>query len=229
MVIYISYFNSENEKISDIEKKREGIIDYSLSYGNSIIKKEKLISNGTGRIIYNFKDNFLDFDLEINSNCSYNLVLKKYILNESYELNLNNSFEIKSVENNFIANRILEENISYYYITGNEYKDVIDLSHINEKEEIQIDDENTITFPKPDKKDDYYLNIIAVQKDNYKLSFLYNPLKFNKEKSSANEIFIALFIFIIIILIVVVIFKKGKLDDAIITEQIQPDIPLVQT
>ena len=82
MVIYISYFNSENEKISDIEKKREGIIDYSLSYGNSIIKKEKLISNGTGRIIYNFKDNFLDFDLEINSKCSYNLVLKKYILNE---------------------------------------------------------------------------------------------------------------------------------------------------
>ena len=229
MVIYISYFNSENEKISDIEKKREGIIDYSLSYGNSIIKKEKLISNGTGRIIYNFKDNFLDFDLEINSNCSYNLVLKKYILNESYELNLNNSFEIKSVENNFTANRISEENISYYYITGNEYKDVIDLSHINEKEEIQINVENTITFPKPDKKDDYYLNIIAVQKDNYKLSFLYNPLKFNKEKSSANEIFIALFIFIIIILIVVVIFKKGKLDDAIITEQIQPDIPLVQT
>lgn len=230
MVIYISYFNSENEKISDSKEKREGIIDYSLSYGNTIIKKEKLISNDTGRKIYNFKDNFLDFDLEINSNCSYNLVLKKYILNESYELNLNNSFEIKSVENNFTANRIIsEENISYYYITGNEYKDVIDLSHINEKEEIQINDENIITFQKPNKKDDYYLNIIAVQKDNYKLSFLYNPNKVNKEKSSANEIFIALFIFIVIILIVVVIFKKGKLDDAIITEQIQPDIPLVQT
>ena len=80
----------------------------------------------------------------------------------------------------------------------------------------KYNDENIITFPKPDKKDDYYLNIIAVQKDNYKLSFLYNPLKFNKEKSSANEIFIALFIFIVIILIIVVIFKKGKLDDAII-------------
>ena len=72
MVIYISYFKNEGE----------GIIDYSLSYGNTIIKKEKLISNDTGRKIYNFKDNFLDFDLEINSNCSYNLVLKKYILNE---------------------------------------------------------------------------------------------------------------------------------------------------
>ena len=227
LFIYISIF-SENDTYK--------LLNYTISYANKIIHQNETCSNS--KIVgmyYNFQDNFLDFDLKVTSNASYNIYLTKFKIDYTYKFTFKTTdFTIIKTENNtFTFSPILGEETNYYYITGNDIKSVNDYSKLtfnNKIEYNKTEPGNEIQFSYDlSNTEELYINIYAKQEKNYETIIFYESYHYKNEKEYGKLVFVFLLIFFVIVLIIVVIFKKEKVDQSVIEEQIDSDIPLVQT
>ena len=223
--LYISIIN-----LDDIYKK----INYTLSYSNKIIHQNETYSNSKSiRMYYNFQDNFINYDLKVTSNVSYNIYLTYFEINYDYQINfITNDFSITKNDDKFTFYKLFkeEEETTYYYITGNSLESVNDYSNLSFNNKIEYNQsENEISLTKAIKDKEYYFNIFARQEKNYKLILFYEPFYFKSQAQYGKLIFIFVLIFFMIVLIIIVIFKKEKIDQSVIEEQIESDLPLVQT
>ena len=228
--LYISYFVKK--------ESQNNFFSYKLNYSNSIIKNEIINTSKSGNFIYSFKDNYINFSLEITSDISYNILMKKINLSDNYNLSLNPDLSIKKEEKNFKAKKILnEENVDYYYKIGNKFEDVIDINNLTNNISIENNDKENLIFKINDTfyKEDFYINIFAIQKNNYQATFIYNSLfvqnNSNSKKLSRFWIFTILIIVAVILFVfIIIIAKMTKKKDAgdLIDEQFESKFSLVE-
>ena len=224
LFICISFFSDNNNYKS---------LNYILSYSNKIIHQNQTLTNlKSGRLYYSLQDNFINYDLKITSNISYNIFITRFTINYTYQFNfITNDFTIYKNADNYSFYPILNENVYYVVIYGTTLESVNDYSKVLEGQKIYhnfSDTEVTFNIPVNNKKG-YYVNVIAVQLENYESKFFYESFHYESDILIGKSIFIFLLIFFLIVLIIVVIFKKEKIDQSVIEDQIESDLPLVQT
>ena len=163
--------------------------------------------------------------------------MKKINLSDNYNLSLNPDLSIKKEEKNFKAKKILnEENVDYYYKIGNKFEEVIDISNLTNNISIENNDKENLIFKINDTfyKEDFYINIFAIQKNNYQATFIYNSLfvqnNLNNKKSHFWIFTILIIVAVILFMFIIIIAKMTKKKDAgdLIDEQFESKFSLVE-